>query len=52
MMDMGIESYLLSSALAGIVAQRLVRGICPACKTTYLPPPELVQKYKLPRGQD
>ena len=50
MMDMGIESYLLSSALAGIVAQRLVRGICPACKTTYLPPPELAQKYKWPEG--
>ena len=50
MMDMGIESYLLSSALAGIVAQRLVRGICPACKTTYLPPPDLARRYKWPEG--
>ena len=49
-MDMGVEPYLLSSALAGVVAQRLVRGICPACKTTYLPPPELAQKYKWPEG--
>jgi len=49
-MDMGVEPYLLSSALAGVVAQRLVRGVCPACKTTYLPPPELVQKYKWPEG--
>jgi type IV pilus assembly protein PilB len=50
MMDMGVEPYLLSSALAGVVAQRLVRGVCPACKTTYLPPPELAQKYKWPEG--
>ncbi|MDO8208468.1 MAG: ATPase, T2SS/T4P/T4SS family [Gallionella sp.] len=48
MMDMGVEPYLLSSALAGVVAQRLVRGVCPACKTTYLPPPELVEKYHWP----
>jgi type II secretory ATPase GspE/PulE/Tfp pilus assembly ATPase PilB-like protein len=41
MMDMGIAPYLLSSALAGVVAQRLVREICQSCKTTYLPQPEL-----------
>ncbi len=50
MMDMGVEPYLLSSALAGVVAQRLVRGICPACKTTYLPPPEMVKKYHWPES--
>jgi type IV pilus assembly protein PilB len=48
--DMGVEPYLLSSALAGVVGQRLVRGVCPACKTTYLPPPELVEKYSWPEG--
>ncbi|MDI1298382.1 ATPase, T2SS/T4P/T4SS family [Methylotenera sp.] len=50
MTDMGVEPYLLSSALAGVVAQRLVRGVCPACKTTYLPPPELAHKYHWPDG--
>jgi type IV pilus assembly protein PilB len=50
MMDMGVEPYLLSSALAGVVGQRLVRGVCPACKTTYLPPPELVERYKWQEG--
>jgi len=30
--DMGIESYLLSSAVVGVVAQRLVRQLCPHCK--------------------
>jgi general secretion pathway protein E len=30
--DMGVESFLLSSTLRGILAQRLVRAICPSCK--------------------
>jgi type II secretory ATPase GspE/PulE/Tfp pilus assembly ATPase PilB-like protein len=32
---MGVESYKLAAALVGVVAQRLVRTICPNCKTTY-----------------
>lgn len=35
--DMGIEPYLIASSLIGIVAQRLVRCICPDCKTAYTP---------------
>ncbi len=45
MIDMGVEPYLLSSALIGVVAQRLVRRICPSCKTKFAAPPELVQRY-------
>ncbi len=45
MIDMGIEPYLLSSALVGVVAQRLVRVICPACKTSSLAAPELMKQY-------
>ncbi|MCU7935392.1 MAG: Flp pilus assembly complex ATPase component TadA [Candidatus Thiodiazotropha sp. (ex Dulcina madagascariensis)] len=45
MIDMGIEPYLLSSALIGVVAQRLVRSICPACKTDFLATPELIDRY-------
>jgi len=37
LLDMGIEPYLLSSVLNGVVAQRLARTICPSCVTTYLP---------------
>mgnify|MGYP000920213931 CR=1 FL=1 len=48
MLDMGVEPYLLSSALAGVVGQRLVRGICPNCKTNYLPQPEIVARYHWP----
>jgi type II secretory ATPase GspE/PulE/Tfp pilus assembly ATPase PilB-like protein len=35
--DMGIESYLLSGAVVGVVAQRLARTICPHCITNYFP---------------
>jgi len=45
MIDMGVEPYLLSSALVGVVAQRLVRSICPNCKTEYLAGPEIVEQY-------
>jgi type IV pilus assembly protein PilB len=32
LMDMGVEPYLLASTMAGVVAQRLVRLVCPRCK--------------------
>jgi type IV pilus assembly protein PilB len=37
LLDMGIESYLLSGALNGVVAQRLARTVCPNCATKYFP---------------
>ena len=35
LVDMGIEPFLLSSSLLGVLAQRLVRVLCPACKQPY-----------------
>lgn len=35
LIDMGIEPYLLSNAITGVVAQRLVRKICPQCQISY-----------------
>jgi len=35
LMDMGIEPYLLASAVSGVLSQRLVRRLCEHCKTTY-----------------
>lgn len=35
--DMGVEPYLISSSIVGIIAQRLVKKICPDCKTEYQP---------------
>ncbi len=37
LIDMGIEPYLLASTLIGVLAQRLVRRLCPACRTPYEP---------------
>lgn len=37
LVDMGVESYLVSSSLVGVVAQRLVRNICNRCKISYRP---------------
>lgn len=37
LMDMGIESFLISSSLLGLLAQRLVRVLCKHCKTPYSP---------------
>jgi len=37
LMDMGIEPYLLSSTIVGVLAQRLVRRICPHCRQRYTP---------------
>lgn len=37
LMDMGIEPYLLSSTISGVLAQRLVRKICPSCREEYEP---------------
>ncbi|MGI2028336.1 type II secretion system ATPase GspE [Endozoicomonas acroporae] len=35
--DMGVESFLLASSLVGVIAQRLVRLLCPECKQPYQP---------------
>jgi general secretion pathway protein E len=37
LVDIGIEPYLISSSVIGIVAQRLVRTICPRCGESYVP---------------
>ena len=39
-LDMGIESFLVASSVLGVVGQRLLRRICPSCKTTYTPSDE------------
>ncbi|MCI2057280.1 MAG: GspE/PulE family protein [Oscillibacter sp.] len=37
LLDIGVEPYLISSALNGVISQRLVRRICPNCKEEYTP---------------
>jgi type IV pilus assembly protein PilB len=45
LLDMGIEPFLLSSALAAIIAQRLIRRVCPECRTVYAAPAESLAPY-------
>ncbi|MDD1611868.1 MAG: type II secretion system ATPase GspE [Methylococcaceae bacterium] len=49
LLDMGLEEYLLSSTVNGILAQRLVRKLCPNCKQASPAPPELIEDLKLRR---
>ena len=44
LLDMGVESYLIASSLLGFVSQRLARGICPSCRTSYYPPQPLLDQ--------
>jgi general secretion pathway protein E len=46
LLDMGVEPFLLSSTLRGVMAQRLIRRLCPSCKT----PIEYKDASSLPRG--
>jgi len=48
--DMGIEPFLISSSLLGILSQRLVRKLCPACKEEDSLAEEYVKDYDLPQG--
>lgn len=50
--DMGIKPDLLSSTLKGVIAQRLIRKICPYCKEPYAPPSELLEYYNLPKERE
>jgi type IV pilus assembly protein PilB len=45
--DMGVEPYLITATLEGVLAQRLVRRICPDCRTEYEPSKELLMELNL-----
>jgi type IV pilus assembly protein PilB len=61
LVDMGVPPYLVASSVIAVVAQRLVRVICPKCKQPYTPsdiqleaagiPPELAAKGNFMRGK-
>jgi len=50
LLDMGIEPFLVSSSLIGVLAQRLVRVLCPRCKEAYELPPESLERLQIPVG--
>jgi len=49
LLDMGVQDYLLTSAVIAIQAQRLVRTLCTECREEYEPSPEMVDRLALNR---
>jgi type IV pilus assembly protein PilB len=47
LIDMGIEPFLITSSLTGVLAQRLARTICTHCKESYAPPVEALHRLGL-----
>ena len=47
LVEMGIEPFLAASSIVGILAQRLVRNLCPHCREAYQPSPELLREAGL-----
>jgi len=50
LLDMGVQSYLVSSTVRGVLAQRLVRRVCSACREEFEPEAEVLQKIGLRPG--
>lgn len=51
LIDMGIEPFLLTSTLEGILGQRLVRTICPSCKKIYTPTDYELEEFGVSKGE-
>ena len=47
LLEMGVENYLLSSSLLGVLAQRLVRVVCPKCQEEYIPDLGMLQEMEV-----
>ncbi len=52
LLDMGVEGYLVTSTVNGVLAQRLARTLCSHCRRPYEALPELVEKTKLDRWSE
>ena len=44
LIEMGVEPFLVSSALSAVLAQRLLRKVCPSCRTEYKPSPDTLRR--------
>ncbi len=45
LLDLRVDPNLLASSLIGVLSQRLIRRLCPACSREYEPPPELMREF-------
>ncbi|MBX6312034.1 MAG: type II/IV secretion system protein [Isosphaeraceae bacterium] len=51
LLDLGVEPFMVASALSAVLGQRLVRVLCEACKEPYKPKPEFLEKANLPANK-
>lgn len=51
LLGIGVEPYLISGSVKGIISQRLVRRICPHCKTEYTPEESEIELLRLPKNR-
>src|SRR5213595_2737740 len=49
LIDMGVEPFLISSSLEAVLGQRLLRSICPKCRSSYEPKPNVLDQIALSR---
>ncbi|MDP2054314.1 MAG: ATPase, T2SS/T4P/T4SS family, partial [Acidobacteriota bacterium] len=49
--DIGVEPYVIASATIGVVAQRLVRRLCSACRRQYTPPPDTLRALNITEAE-
>jgi len=50
LLDLGVESFLIPASVSCVIAQRLVRVLCPNCKKPYKPSQEMIDSLQLPPG--
>jgi type II secretory ATPase GspE/PulE/Tfp pilus assembly ATPase PilB-like protein len=48
LLDLGVQPFMVASAVSAILGQRLVRVLCPKCKQRYKPNPDMLRKANLP----
>jgi type II secretory ATPase GspE/PulE/Tfp pilus assembly ATPase PilB-like protein len=48
LIDLGVQPFMVASAVTAVLGQRLVRVLCPRCKVRYKPNPDMVRKANLP----
>jgi type II secretory ATPase GspE/PulE/Tfp pilus assembly ATPase PilB-like protein len=48
LLDLGVQPFMVASSVSAVLGQRLVRVLCPRCKVSYKPNPEMLRKANLP----
>ncbi len=52
LIDLGVEPFIISSSLVGVIAQRMIRRVCPHCRTVYEPEQKELDAYRKEMGDE